>query len=188
MGVTGRPRRLALLAPVLVVLPVLATLLLDEAPAVAAPGPARAEVTARTDQLIFITALDEFQRQRAAAGPVDGLDWSSDGCSVPVLQEPQRSVPQGFDFRAACERHDFGYRNLKAQARFTEDVRRRIDDGFRADMDAVCAQQSGWLGFRAVYCRHIAEDYHFWVRSCGATPAPYCPLEARKFVDRYVDR
>lgn len=156
--------------------------------AAAAPGPVPGALAARTDQLVFTTPMADFLRQRAAPDPADGLDWSSDGCSVPILREPQRSIPQGFDFRASCERHDFGYRNLKAQGRFTEDVRRRMDDGFRADMDAVCAEQSGWFGLRTVYCRHVAEDYHFWVRSCGATPAPYCPLEARRVFDRYVDR
>lgn len=165
------------------VLLVLGALLLGGPAAAAAPAP-----ESRTDRLIFTTPMAEFQRQRTAAVPGDGLDWSSDGCSVPLLREPQRSVPQGFDFRAACERHDFGYRNLKAQGRFGEDVRRRVDDGFRADMDAVCAQQSGWFGFRGLYCRHIADDYHFWVRSCGAAPAPYCPLEARRTFDRYVER
>lgn len=150
------------------------------------PGPVPTDPVATaslTDRLVFATPIDQFVALRDAAYDAPRLDWSSDLCSVPVVTEPQRSVPQGFDFRAACERHDFGYRNYKAQGRFTEDLRRRVDDGFLADMDAVCAAQSGWFGLRGVYCRHIADDYHFWVRSCGAAPAPYCPLEARDFVE-----
>lgn len=149
----------------------------------AAPG---AGVAASTDRLLFATPMPGFLAARAAAAP--GLDWSSDGCSVPLVREPQRSMPQGFDFRAACERHDFGYRNYRAQGRLTEPARHRLDDAFLADMDAVCAQQTGWFGVRAAYCRHIAGDYHFWVRSCGAQPAPYCPLEARDRFSEYVDR
>lgn len=92
-----------------------------------------------------------------------------------------------FDFRAACERHDFGYRNEKRQGRFTEESRHRIDDVFRADMDAVCAPQSGWFGWRERLCGRVAGDYYFWVRSCGANPAPYCPLVARDWVEERVE-
>lgn len=142
-------------------------------------------LVAATDRLSFATPLDAFMAARAVADP-PGLDWSSDGCSVPVVHEPERSTPQGFDFLPSCERHDFGYRNQKAQGRFTEQSRQVLDDVFRADMGAVCAQQRGWFGGREVLCNHIADDYYFWVRSCGANPAPYCPLVARAWVDDRV--
>jgi Prokaryotic phospholipase A2 len=34
---------------------------------------------------------------------------------------------------AACQRHDFGYRNFKAQNRFTAANKLRIDDKFRGE-------------------------------------------------------
>ena len=178
----GVRRLLAALAPVVLFLLALA----PAASAQALPPPPDPALVAATDGLVA-APLDVFTAARAVRnGPV-GLDWSSDGCSVPVVREPERSIPQGFDFRASCERHDFGYRNQKAQGRFTEESRRALDDGFRADMGAVCGQQGGWFGFRTRLCDHIADDYYFWVRSCGANPAPYCPLVARDWVDDHVE-
>ena len=79
------------------------------APAVTADPAADAATPSITDRLVFATPLDQFMALRAAAYDAPRLDWSSDLCSVPVVGEPQRSIPQGFDYRAACERHDFGY-------------------------------------------------------------------------------
>ncbi len=168
-----------------VLLPVLLAL---GAPTAAAAGQAPSvDAMAFTDRLVFSTPIEEFVAIRQLQVGPAAVDWSSDGCSVPVLHEPQRSMPHGFDFRAACERHDFGYRNEKRQGRFTEESRHRIDDVFRADMDAVCAPQSGWFGWRERLCGRVAGDYYFWVRSCGANPAPYCPLVARDWVEERVE-
>ena len=182
----GVRRLLAVLAPVLLVLVTLAPVASAQVdPGQIDPGQVDPRVAA-TDRLV-VAPIDVFVAARTAQDGPLGLDWSSDGCSVPVVREPERSIPQGFDFRAACERHDFGYRNQRAQGRFTEESRRALDDGFRADMGAVCGQQSGWFGFRERLCDHIADDYYFWVRSCSANPAPYCPLVARDWVDDHVE-
>ena len=34
-------------------------------------------------------------------------------------------------FKAACNRHDFGYHNFRAQTRFTESNKLKIDDNFK---------------------------------------------------------
>ena len=59
--------------------------------------------------------LPDFLAARAAASPTD-LDWSSDGCSTPLpvgLGDTGRS----YNFRAACQHHDFGYRNARGLRR-----------------------------------------------------------------------
>lgn len=102
----------------------------------------------------------------------ENLDWSTDGCSVPRLSDPARSQPGGFDFRNACWRHDFGYRNYKAQGRFTEPNRRQIDDNFLADMNSVCNTYAGIRAAKGVLCRNTyARAYYDAVRLCGATPS-----------------
>lgn len=77
-----------------------------------------------TDRYLFSTVLPTFLQYRAQQNPKT-LDWSSDGCT----SSPDN--PFGFPFTPACERHDFGYRNYKAQNRFDSDSRFRVDSNFR---------------------------------------------------------
>ncbi len=51
------------------------------------------------------------------------LDWTTDGCSAPVVGGQGRS----FNFTQACVRHDFGYRNTKKLGHFTESTRAAIN-------------------------------------------------------------
>lgn len=75
-----------------------------------------------TDRYIFSNTLPAFLQARAKQP--DGLDWSSDGCSS------ASDNPFGFPFLPACQRHDFGYRNYKAQSRFSSANRKKIDEKF----------------------------------------------------------
>jgi hypothetical protein len=76
------------------------------------------------------------------------FDWSNDGCSAPLVGSTGRS----FDFRAACIRHDFGYRNLQLLERryggdgrfWTHTSRRRVDDQLYADMRTHCRSRPWW--------------------------------------------
>lgn len=98
--------------------------------------------TAATDELLFSISLPAFIARRDALDP-PGLDWSSNSCT----SSPDN--PFGFPFDresrtriathhlilttltlAACKRHDFGYRNYKAQSRFSDANKLRIDDNF----------------------------------------------------------
>ncbi|ETN45601.1 uncharacterized protein HMPREF1541_09433 [Cyphellophora europaea CBS 101466] len=110
-----------------------------------------------TDRLIFTTSMSEFQSARSAQSPPE-LDWTSNGCTA----SPDN--PLGFDFLASCQRHDFGYRNYKAQDRFTEPARETIDDNFRDDMYAQCASEGGLEGV----CRGVADLYYEAVRAFGS--------------------
>lgn len=129
----------------------------------------------QTDRLVFRASMTDFLSARASGFGGTSLDWSTDGCSVGPIPEPNRSQPRGYDFRGACWRHDFGYRNYKRQGRLTEDARQRIDDRFHRAMYDVCDQYSGWRAYRGVECRRIADVFYAVVRACGQNPAPVCP-------------
>jgi hypothetical protein len=145
MSVRTAHRRVALLTAALV-----GSLTLGLAPAQATPA---ADPIAATDQLLFKDSLFRFAETRASADRPENLDWSSDGCTdVP-------DAPLGYDFLTACWRHDFGYRNYKAQHRFTENARARIDGQFKADMYTICNGR--------VFCQATAEVYYLGVRQFG---------------------
>ncbi|KJK91627.1 hypothetical protein H633G_04548 [Metarhizium anisopliae BRIP 53284] len=88
-------------------------------------------------------------------------NWSSDNCSW----SPDK--PDGFNFIPSCHRHDFGYRNTKAQKRFTSDMKTRIDDNFKKDLYKHCSQFSGIWSFKGVECRRIADIYVDFVQKLG---------------------
>lgn len=79
-----------------------------------------------TDRYLFSITLPQFTVYRNAKSPAT-LDWSSDSCSY----SPDN--PLGFPFSPACDRHDFGYRNYKAQSRFTDDNKSKIDGNFKTE-------------------------------------------------------
>lgn len=132
---------------------------------------------ASTDRLVFGSSMADFLSARASNFGGTSLDWTTDGCSVGPVPEPIRSQPRGYDFRGACWRHDFGYRNYKRQGRLTEAARQRIDDQFHRDMYAVCDTYAGWRAVRGVECRRIADIFYAVVRGCGQNPAPACPSQ-----------
>ena len=99
---------------------------LPAGPSDAAVVESRQSITSVTDQLLFSITLPAFTSRRNAKNPPN-LDWSSDGCS----SSPDN--PFGFPFVPACHRHDFGYRNYKAQNRFTSSGRLKIDGNFKEE-------------------------------------------------------
>lgn len=114
-----------------------------------------------TDRYLFDTSQGKFRKLRKEK-PYNGqLNWTTDTCSWSPDQ------PQGYDFRTACQRHDFGYRNYKKQDRLAESSRKRIDDNFQKDMYQVCRQYKGWKSYKGVECRRIADGYYAWVRHNG---------------------
>ncbi|KAG6020429.1 hypothetical protein E4U41_002838 [Claviceps citrina] len=142
----------------------LLTLALTQSPATVLAAPAddaaaRVRVVA-TDQLLFHLSLRNFVRARNRRVPAD-LDWSSDECS----NSPDN--PFGFPFQPACERHDFGYRNYKAQGRFTPSSRSAIDSNLRSDLyyqcDSVVAKK---------VCTALADVYYAAVRAFGGSSTP----------------
>ncbi|KAF8448417.1 prokaryotic phospholipase A2-domain-containing protein [Terfezia claveryi] len=110
-----------------------------------------------TDSLLFSVSIGSFLSSKAAQSPV-GLDWADDGCS----DSPDK--PWGFNFLDSCKRHDFGYRNYKAQGRFMETNRLRIDVNFKNDLMNECNKSSR---VKKVLCRKTAETYYDAVRLFG---------------------
>jgi hypothetical protein len=101
-----------------------------------------------------------FMYANRGVSPYNEFDWSTDLCSWSPDQ------PLGFDFRDACRRHDFNYRNYKAVGAFTEAKRLQIDNAFKADMYAKCATYSWW---QRSTCRGTANSYYWAVRNFGAS-------------------
>ncbi|KAM7215476.1 Prokaryotic phospholipase A2 domain containing protein [Rhypophila decipiens] len=117
----------------------------------------RQSITTITDQLLYSITLPAFETRRNARNP-SNLDWSSDGCS----SSPDN--PFGFPFVPACHRHDFGYRNYKAQSRFSDSNRLRIDENFKNDLYYQCDTVSSAL--RGV-CKALGNVYFQAVRTFG---------------------
>ena len=115
------------------------------------------------ETLLFRTALPAFVAITDSPEHDVRLDWSTDGCSAPIVQSTGRS----FDFYNACRRHDFGYRNM---SRFrngrvsSQALRLRIDEQFRKDARASCTSK---LRLTKVQCLAWAETYFRAVRSFG---------------------
>ena len=115
------------------------------------------------ETLLFRTSLPVFVTSADSPAQDVRLDWSTDGCSAPIVQSTGRS----FDFYNACRRHDFGYRNMsrfKNGRVWNETVRLRIDGQFRKDARASCTSK---LRLTKVQCLAWAETYFRAVRSFG---------------------
>ena len=116
-----------------------------------------------TETLLFRTSLPAFVASADLPSHDVRLDWSTDGCSAPIVQSTGRS----FDFYNACRRHDFGYRNM---SRFNDGrlwnakLRMRIDGKFRQDARASCTSK---LRLTKMQCLAWAETYYRAVRSFG---------------------
>lgn len=124
------------------------------------PGPAANDIEV-IDHVMFDLDLVTFIRQRSRLRRTyPQLDWTTDGCSAPIVGESGRS----FNFRNACIRHDFGYRNYKARGMFTTDSRTHLDGQFRIDLDALCAPKVRTFKVR---CAAWAEIFFAAVRAGG---------------------
>jgi hypothetical protein len=85
------------------------------------------------------------------------FDWTTDYCS----NSPDN--PFGFPFELSCARHDFGYRNYKAQGDF-DAHKARLDSAFYEDLKRVC---DGYSGGTESVCDGTAWTYYQAVREFG---------------------
>lgn len=134
-------------------------------------SPAFAGRNAATDwayfsRMAFSVPLSAFSAARATGDP--WFDWSTDGCSAPIVGDTGRS----FNFRESCIRHDFGYRNLKLLERhhghgrnyWNPTNRARVDRQFLSDMQRHCHSRSPVL---RPTCLWWAEIFYRAVRVAG---------------------
>jgi hypothetical protein len=106
-------------------------------------------------------------RLNQAAWAEYGFDWSTDYCSSSPDQ------PLGFDFRLACYRHDFGYRNYKAVGQFPAN-KDRIDDAFYYDMRTKCEEYNSFV---RPACLSLAWTYYQAVRLFGSVVVSQADLD-----------
>ncbi|KAH7151669.1 phospholipase A2 [Dactylonectria estremocensis] len=112
-----------------------------------------------TDELLFSITLPAFTARRNAKNP-STLDWTSDGCT----SSPDN--PLGFPFVPACNRHDFGYTNYRAQTRFTVSAKLKIDNNFKTDLYYQCSS----VTLKSI-CNALADVYYAAVRAFGGDDA-----------------
>lgn len=139
------------------------TLLAAVAALTTAPTAPGASALETAQHLVFSARLTSFLTLAESPDRDVRLDWSSDGCSAPVIESTGRT----FDFTGPCRRHDFGYRNLsvlEAGRLWTAQMRSRVDAVFRRDMRAHCATRSRMV---RVSCRAWAEIFYRVVRARG---------------------
>lgn len=126
-----------------------------------APSPTDERSVAVVSYVAFELDLAGFTRLKPRLARTHlHLDWSTDGCSAPVVGSEGRT----FDFRSACARHDFSYRNFSALGLLDEALRARIDEQFRRDLYRSCERQ---LRTRRVRCVAWAELFVEVVRRVG---------------------
>ena len=148
------------------------------------PPPEVSRDVAFIESVVFQTPIREFDRSRFMwRRQHRWFDWSTDGCSAPLVGGEGRS----FNFISACRRHDFGYRNLKlldqryncgdtqpgsvcsvnswTYGRFWNSTQRqRIDEQFNRDMLEYCSSRRRTFRFR---CEAWAFAYFKSVRAIG---------------------
>jgi hypothetical protein len=113
------------------------------------------------DHLVFNTPLTKLRSERARTKRVHRwLITATDGCSAPLVGSSGRS----FNFRAACARHDFGYRNFKNLGLFDTATRTLIDEQLHRDMNRACDSQRRTFKVR---CIAWSEIFYTMVRTAG---------------------
>lgn len=69
-----------------------------------------------------------------------------------------------FNFKPACDRHDFGYGNYKRLNLRKESHRKTIDQQFLKDLLGECSKYGI---IKRTACRLAAAEYYKWVRGLG---------------------
>ena len=124
------------------------------------PNPVLSTVEA-VRHIEFDLDIATFTRQRfLLRRQYPTLDWTSDGCSAPIVGSQGRS----FNFRSACNRHDFGYRNFKNLGLFDTSTRTLIDEQLHRDMNTYCDSQRRTFKVR---CIAWSEIFYTMVRAAG---------------------
>jgi hypothetical protein len=128
--------------------------------AITQPNPALSDIDA-VRHIEFDLDIVTFTRQRfSLRRQYPALDWTTDGCSAPIVGSEGKS----FNFRSACDRHDFGYRNFKNLGLFDTTTRTLIDEQLHRDMNRACDSQRRTFKVR---CVAWSEIFYTMVRAAG---------------------
>jgi len=93
------------------------------------------------ESLVFQKSLKTFISTAERANRDQRLNWTTDGCSAPIIGSSGRT----FNFYDACRRHDFAYRNFQRLDNgkwWTESFRTRVDAVFKKDMTTDCVKRT----------------------------------------------
>ena len=113
------------------------------------------------DRAVFDMSLRDFVRARSSLRRANRhLDWATDYCSAPVVGNEGRS----FNFRSACMRHDFAYRNYRRLGVLDAPLRDAVDEVFHSDLVDSCLPKRVSLRLR---CLAWAEVFFEMVRVAG---------------------
>ncbi len=113
------------------------------------------------DRAVFEMSLREFVRGRTSMRRGHRhLDWTTDYCSAPLVGNEGRS----FNFRHACMRHDFAYRNYRRLGVLDAPMRDAVDEVFHRDLVDSCLPKRVSLRLR---CLAWAEVFFESVRVAG---------------------
>ena len=174
------------------------------APSAATHAPAARVAYSRTARATRVDSLmrgslGRFQRVKnhAKSGIDTTFNWSDDGCSAPWWTG---TAYYSAVFNKACERHDFGYRNLgwgyytskNLALSSTPGTKDAIDKVFLADMRALCANR----GSSTAGCLTVAQGFYGAVRKTGKAhtsfyksecqPGFLCLFDDKGYKDRRV--
>ena len=113
------------------------------------------------DRAVFEMSLPEFAQSRSLLRrEYRHLDWTTDYCSAPIVGNEGRS----FNFRNACMRHDFAYRNYRRLGLLDAPLRDAVDEVFHGDLVDSCLPKRVSLRLR---CLAWAEMFFEAVRVAG---------------------
>ena len=113
------------------------------------------------DRAVFEMSLPEFAQSRSLLRrEYRHLDWTTDYCSAPIVGNEVRS----FNFRNACMRHDFAYRNYRRLGLLDAPLRDAVDEVFHGDLVDSCLPKRVSLRLR---CLAWAEMFFEAVRVAG---------------------
>lgn len=159
------------------------------APEPATTSPAVAERraysrTARKDRVdsLMHGSLARFHqaKNRTKSGMDATFNWDDDGCSAPWWTGTQA---YSIIFKKACQRHDFGYRNLgwgyytskQLALSSTPGTKDAVDRVFLADMRKACEGRGSQTG----PCQAVAQGYYGGVRKTGKAHTSFYQRECQ---------
>jgi hypothetical protein len=105
-------------------------------------------------KLAFNTSLTEWNATFTSPSRQNCWEWCTDACS----SSPDHWDPPGdarINWKPACARHDFSYRNLKRLGQFNRKTKLAADEHLRDGMVELCAEHKA--------CKVAVRDVYYMV-------------------------
>lgn len=121
------------------------------------------------------------------------FDWNDNGCTAsfgPI------SAPNRAKFNSACERHDFGYRNLGHGYYGSKNLALSSFPGTKDSVDKILLADEYTICGSSSSCRNVAKGYYVAVQKTGAAqtafyqrecqPGYFCLFDDTDYGDRRI--